>query len=66
MSDTSPAKLLLTAKEAARLLSISPRTLWSLTQSGVIPCVRWGRLVRYRYSTLEAVLAAREKGDERQ
>jgi len=39
--------LLLKPKEAATLLAISPRLLWSLTQSGDLPCVRIGRAVRY-------------------
>ena len=39
--------LLLTESQAARSLRISPRTLWGLRQSGQIPCVREGRMVRY-------------------
>jgi excisionase family DNA binding protein len=39
--------LLVDAREAARLLAISPRTLWSLTKAGDVPVVRIGRLVRY-------------------
>jgi excisionase family DNA binding protein len=43
----SISKLLLTAREAARALAISERTLWSLTNNGDIPSVRIGRAVRY-------------------
>jgi len=39
--------MLLTVKEAAKSLAISERTLWSLTASGGIPAVRFGRSVRY-------------------
>jgi excisionase family DNA binding protein len=39
--------LLLTGRQAARLLSISERTLFTLTQEGQIPAVRFGRSVRY-------------------
>ena len=40
--------VLMTAKEAAKVLAISPRTLWGLTKSGQIPCVRInGWTVRY-------------------
>ena len=39
--------MLLTARQAARILSISERTLWSLTKHGQIPAVRIGRAVRY-------------------
>ncbi len=35
-----PAKLLLTEREAAKLLSVSPRTLWGLRAAGKIPYVR--------------------------
>lgn len=38
---------LLTAKEAAEVLAISTRTLWTMTNAGEIPCVRIGRAVRY-------------------
>jgi len=39
---------LLTARQAAKVLSISERTLWGLTKSGDIPAVRFGgRNVRY-------------------
>ena len=38
---------LLRVAEASRVLAISPRKLWSLTNCGDIPCVRIGRSVRY-------------------
>jgi len=41
-------KMLLTAREAAALLSISERTLWTLTSTKAIPCVRLSpRMTRY-------------------
>jgi excisionase family DNA binding protein len=40
-------KLLWTRREAAVALSISERTLWTLTDEGEIPCVRIRRSVRY-------------------
>jgi excisionase family DNA binding protein len=43
----APEALLLTAAEAARRLSVSPRTLWGLTDRGEVPAVRIGRAVRY-------------------
>jgi len=39
--------MLLTARQAAAVLSISERTLWGLTDGGEIPVVRIGRAVRY-------------------
>jgi excisionase family DNA binding protein len=41
--------LLITPGGAAKLLAISPRTLWSMTASGEIPSVRVGKRGR-RYS----------------
>lgn len=39
MSDL-PTPLAVDSKEAARLLGIGERTLWTLTNAGAIPCVR--------------------------
>ena len=39
--------LLLTPNEAAKMLAISPRTLWDLKSTGKVRCVRINRLVRY-------------------
>lgn len=49
--------LLISPREAARLLSISQRTLWKLTQDGVIPRVKMGRSVRYSVEGLRQWLA---------
>ncbi|MDO8302468.1 MAG: helix-turn-helix domain-containing protein [Sedimentisphaerales bacterium] len=40
-------KLLLKPDEVAKTLSICPRSLWTLTRQGKIPCVRINRSVRY-------------------
>ena len=55
-SPVSPAPLqpLLDSKQAAALLGISARTLWSLTASAEIRSVRIRRAVRYRLVDLEA------------
>jgi predicted site-specific integrase-resolvase len=57
-TDTAP--LLVNAKEAARLLGISARLLWTLTNRGEVPCVRLGGAVRYRPETLQRIVARRE------
>ena len=48
--------LALRPREAARLLGVSERFLWSLTQAGSIPCIRLGtgkrRTVRYPMSAI--------------
>ncbi len=46
--------LLITARQAAQLLSISERTLWEITKRGEIRRVKVGRLVRYDPSDLKA------------
>lgn len=46
--------LLLTERDAAKALAVSPRKLWDLRMSGEIPCVRVGRSVRYDPADLQA------------
>ncbi|WP_390844181.1 helix-turn-helix domain-containing protein [Anatilimnocola floriformis] len=50
-------RLLISRKEASVMLSISQRLLWSLTASGVIPCVRLGRAVRYSVDDLRQFIS---------
>ena len=47
---------LLTPKQAAARLAISPRKLWSLTASGDVACVRISRCVRYSVDDLAAFI----------
>ena len=54
-------KLLVTAKEAAKMLSISARLLWSLTASREIPVVRIGRRTLYSPTDLQAWIDARRE-----
>ncbi|MEE2707788.1 MAG: helix-turn-helix domain-containing protein [Planctomycetota bacterium] len=56
-SSTPTPALLLTPKQAAESLSISPRKLWALTASGEIPHVRIGRCVRYDFADLQQWIA---------
>ncbi len=56
--------LLLKAAEAAKTLAISPRKLWSMTASGEIPHVRFGRSVRYPYDGLRALIDDRTRGGD--
>lgn len=51
-------RLLLTAREAASALAISERSLWSLTNQGVIKVTRIGRSIRYSLAALEEFIAA--------
>ena len=65
MSDASPQPatplppVLLSRRQAAAYLSISPRTLWSLTASDQIRSVVIGsRMVRYAVADLDAFVAS--------
>ena len=51
---------LLTVREAADVLRISERTLWTLTKQGLIRSVRVGRGVRYDQSDLAEWIEAQK------
>ena len=53
---------LIKATEAAKVLAISPRLLWTLTNGGVIPCVRIGRSVRYDPADLRCYIESNKTG----
>jgi excisionase family DNA binding protein len=57
-SETTMEPMLLLTRQAAKLLNISERTLWTLTNEGKIPCVRVGRSVRYDPNDLRAWIAS--------
>ena len=54
MAQQEATPLLVTPREAARMLAVSPRKLWSMTfeDADGVPYVRCGRLVRYRPEAL--------------
>ena len=58
---------LLTRQQTAKILTISARTLWALTDTGALPSIRIGRSVRYSRQDIDAFIAARRtttrKGD---
>ena len=64
MSNSTPSlpPLLLRPQEAAEVLGISSRKLWSMTQSGEVPCIRLGRCVRYSVDDLHRWIDARREG----
>ena len=62
---STDAALLLTPKQAAEALAISPRKLWGMTSSGEISHLRIGRAVRYPLDDLRAYIDAQKKGGER-
>ena len=62
-----PAPLLVDARTAARMLSMSQRTLWSLTEPrGTIPMIRVGdrRMLRYAVRDLEAWIDSNRQGGQ--
>jgi excisionase family DNA binding protein len=60
----SGERLLVDSREAAKMLGISARTLWSLTNEGRIRPVRIGRLVRYSHDALRQFCADAEAAKE--
>lgn len=50
--------ILLTVPEAARLLSLSNRTVWGLARSGKLRRIRIGRSLRIRRSDVETLIEA--------
>lgn len=58
--------LLVTAREAAQLLAVSPRKLWAMTfeETPALPYVRCGRLVRYSPDDLRRWIDAQRKGGD--
>lgn len=56
---TSSLSPLLTGKEVAELLKISPSGAYSLMRKGEIPSVRFGRSVRVREADLEVYITSR-------
>ena len=53
---THEQPLAVSMKQAAALLGISTRKLWTLSNTGEIPAVRFGRCVRFRPEDLEAFI----------
>ena len=51
--ENEKSKLLLTARETAKALSISERKLWNLTNENEIPAIRFGRSVRYAIEDIQ-------------
>lgn len=67
--DGYPTKnpLLVSPRDAARMLAVSPRKLWAMTfeETPALPHVRCGRLVRYSPDDLRQWIEAQRKGGVR-
>jgi excisionase family DNA binding protein len=59
--EQSKQPLLLKINEAAKLLTISSRTVWELTRRGKLRCIRIHRLVRYDTQDLLAYIEEQKK-----
>jgi excisionase family DNA binding protein len=56
-------QLLVTSKDAAKMLSVSERTLWSLTNMGKLRRIKVGASVRYAVKDLEEFVEAKLRND---
>ncbi|HOM19084.1 MAG TPA: helix-turn-helix domain-containing protein [Thermoguttaceae bacterium] len=59
---TPQTPLALRPREAARMLQVSPRTLWTWTRQGLLPCIKIGRAVLYPTDSLRRWLAEQAGG----
>jgi hypothetical protein len=59
-TDNAQPPLAVRRRDAARMLSISDRTLWDLTRAQIVPCIRVGtgkrKMVLYSVKDLQAWL----------
>lgn len=60
-SSVTAEPLLVNSREAARLLSLSERSLWSLSASGEIPRIKVNKCVRYSVEDLRDWIARKKK-----
>ena len=60
------SRFLLSTRETAKRLSISDRHLFSLTKSGILPCVRVGTRVLYSVETIKQWMRESEASGTRQ
>ena len=61
VEERNPQPTLLRPADAARVLAISTRKLWAMTNAGEIPCVRFGRAVRYDPEDLREMIEDRKQ-----
>ena len=57
-----PDRLLVTTRDAARMLALSDRTLWTLRQRGTLRAVLIGGAVRYDVADLRDFIARSKTG----
>jgi len=61
MSNSTTPPIALRPRDAAKILGVSPRTLWAWTQAGLIPCAKIGtgkrKTVLYSVADLQSWLS---------
>ena len=67
MTNPTTIPLLVTPRDAARMLAVSPRKLWAMTfeEKPALPYVRCGRLVRYSLNDLHQWIEEQRKREEK-
>jgi excisionase family DNA binding protein len=56
-TDHKPKKHLLTVRELAAMFRVTPDCIYRLARRGEIPCLRFGRKVRFEPDDIERFLA---------
>lgn len=56
--------LAVTRREAAKMLGLSEKTIFNLTNSGELTCVKIGRSVRYPVQALHDFIKRNEVGEQ--
>jgi len=62
MATTDKQQGWMTAQEMGDYLCISPKTVLKLARNSVIPCIRYGQIVRFKLEDVEAALARPGRG----
>lgn len=60
---TNEPRPMITAKDIAIRLRVSPMTVYRMLETGEIPSMRFGRLYRVYRDQFEAWLEAKERGE---
>ncbi len=55
---------LMTAKEVAEILAVSEKTVYRWSASGVLPCFRQGRVIRFIPEEIKKYILDRTEGEQ--
>jgi excisionase family DNA binding protein len=65
VASPAPTPLLIDLRAAAKLLSLSTRTVWQMATDGALPSTRIGRRLLFSTAALERFVAEHESGGVR-